>query len=189
VCASIILTPTSVRAATTVGVLLIVQVMASIAINQLGLLGVPVQSASLPRVGGAFLIVVGVAMVQRFYRREERVRLLWLPLVQRRPLLRTDGPGSRQDVGPSGIQVVYGGGHVGLMGAVANATLAAAGDVTGVMPKAFVDCEIAYMGLTRLRVVGWLDARAQAIMTELSEGFVTLPGGTGTLEGFFEILR
>jgi hypothetical protein len=75
------------------------------------------------------------------------------------------------------------------MGAVANATLAAAGDVTGVMPKAFVDCEIAYMGLTRLRVVGWLDARAQAIMTELSEGFVTLPGGTGTLEGFFEILR
>jgi len=85
--------------------------------------------------------------------------------------------------------VVYGGGHVGLMGAVANATLAAAGAVTGVMPKAFVDCEIAYMGLTRLRVVGWLDARAQAIMPELSEGFVTLPGGTGTLEGFFEILR
>jgi len=65
VCASIILTP-CLGAATTVGVLLTVQVMVSIAIDHLGLLGVPVQPASLPRFGGALLIVFGVALVQRF---------------------------------------------------------------------------------------------------------------------------
>jgi predicted Rossmann-fold nucleotide-binding protein len=73
------------------------------------------------------------------------------------------------------------------MGAVANATLAASGDVTGVMPKAFVDCEIAHMDHTRLRVVGSMRER-KAIMSELSEGSVALSGGTGTLEGFFEVL-
>ena len=87
----------------------------------------------------------------------------------------------------SGIELVYGGGHVGLMGAVANAALAAGGDVTGVMPKALVNREIAHTGLTRLHVVGSMHER-KAMMSELSEGFVALPGGTGTLEEFFEIL-
>ena len=73
------------------------------------------------------------------------------------------------------------------MGAVAKATLAAGGDVTGVMPKAFVDWEIAHMDHTRLRVVGSMRER-KAIMSELSEGPVALSGGTGTLEGFFEVL-
>jgi uncharacterized protein (TIGR00730 family) len=87
----------------------------------------------------------------------------------------------------AGIELVYGGGHVGLMGSVANAALAAGGDVTGVMPKALVEREIAHTGLTRLHVVGSMHER-KATMSELSEAFVALPGGTGTLEEFFEVL-
>ena len=86
-----------------------------------------------------------------------------------------------------GIELVYGGGHVGLMGVVANAALAAGGEVTGIMPKALVDREIAHSGLTRLHVVGSMHER-KAMMSELSQGFVALPGGTGTLEEFFEVL-
>jgi uncharacterized protein (TIGR00730 family) len=85
------------------------------------------------------------------------------------------------------IELVYGGGHVGLMGAVADAALAAGGEVTGIMPKALVDREIAHTGLTRLHVVGSMHER-KAMMSGLSEGFVVLPGGTGTLEEFFEVL-
>jgi len=87
----------------------------------------------------------------------------------------------------AGIELVYGGGHVGLMGSVADAALAAGGEVTGVIPKALVDREIAHTGLTRLHVVGSMHER-KAMMSELSEGFVALPGGTGTLEEFFEVL-
>ena len=86
-----------------------------------------------------------------------------------------------------GIELVYGGGHVGLMGAIADAALAAGGEVTGVMPRALVDREIAHTGLTRLHVVGSMHER-KAMMSELSEGFVALPGGSGTLEEFFEVL-
>ena len=87
----------------------------------------------------------------------------------------------------AGIELVYGGGHVGLMDAVADATLAAGGEVTGIMPKALVDREIAHTSLTRLHVVGSMHER-KAMMSELSEGFVALPGGSGTLEEFFEVL-
>ena len=87
----------------------------------------------------------------------------------------------------AGIELVYGGGRVGLMGAVADAALAAGGEVTGVMPKALVDRYIAHTGLTRLHVVGSMHER-KATMSELSEGFVALPGSTGTLEEFFEVL-
>ncbi len=87
----------------------------------------------------------------------------------------------------AGIELVYGGGHVGLMGAVADAALAAGGEATGVMPKALVDREIAHTGLTRLHVVGSMHER-KAMMSELSGGFVALPGGSGTLEEFFEVL-
>jgi uncharacterized protein (TIGR00730 family) len=87
----------------------------------------------------------------------------------------------------AGIELVYGGGHVGLMGSVADAALAAGGQVTGIMPKALVEREIAHTGLTRLHVVGSMHER-KATMSELSEAFVALPGGTGTLEEFFEVL-
>jgi hypothetical protein len=86
-----------------------------------------------------------------------------------------------------GIGVVYGGGRVGLMGAVADAALAAGGEVIGVIPRRLVDRELAHPGLTQLHVVGSLHER-KAKMAELAHGFVALPGGMGTLEEFAEIL-
>jgi uncharacterized protein (TIGR00730 family) len=86
----------------------------------------------------------------------------------------------------SGRRLVYGGGHVGLMGAVADAALAAGGTVVGVIPKHLVDREVAHRGLTELRVVHSMHER-KALMAELAEGFIVLPGGLGTLEEFFEI--
>jgi uncharacterized protein (TIGR00730 family) len=83
--------------------------------------------------------------------------------------------------------LVYGGGHVGLMGVVADAALEAGGEVIGVMPRSLVDREIGHKGLTKLHVVGSMHER-KALMSELSDGFVALPGGNGTLEEFFEVL-
>ena len=85
-----------------------------------------------------------------------------------------------------GITLVYGGGHVGLMGVIADSVLRAGGEAIGVMPKALVDREIGHTGLTDLRVVGSMHER-KALMSELADGFVALPGGAGTLEEFFEI--
>lgn len=85
------------------------------------------------------------------------------------------------------ITLVYGGGHVGLMGVVADASLEADGEAIGVMPKALVEREIAHTGLTKLHVVGSMHER-KALMAELSDGFIALPGGSGTLEEFFEVL-
>jgi uncharacterized protein (TIGR00730 family) len=85
-----------------------------------------------------------------------------------------------------GIDLVYGGGKVGLMGVVADAVLDAGGEVTGVIPDHMSDREIAHYGLTDLRVVGSMHER-KALMYELSDGFVALPGGLGTLEELFEI--
>ena len=89
-------------------------------------------------------------------------------------------------IATSGRRLVYGGGHVGLMGTVADAALAAGGDVIGVMPKHLVDLETAHLGLTELRVVHSMHER-KAQMADLSDGFVVLPGGVGTLEEFFEV--
>ncbi len=86
-----------------------------------------------------------------------------------------------------GITLVYGGGNVGLMGAVADAALEAGGEAVGVIPKALVDREIAHENLTKLHVVGSMHER-KALMSELSDGFIALPGGNGTLEEFFEVL-
>jgi uncharacterized protein (TIGR00730 family) len=86
----------------------------------------------------------------------------------------------------SGIGLVYGGASVGLMGAVADAVLAKGGDVIGVMPQALVDKEIAHRGLTDLRVVGSMHER-KALMVELADGFIALPGGLGTFEELFEV--
>ena len=85
----------------------------------------------------------------------------------------------------AGIGVVYGGGRVGLMGVVADATLAAGGEVIGVMPQHLVDLEIAHRGVTRLEVVSSMHER-KARMAELGDAFIALPGGAGTLEELFE---
>ncbi|QXP83657.1 TIGR00730 family Rossman fold protein [Methylococcus sp. ANG] len=84
-----------------------------------------------------------------------------------------------------GIRLVYGGASVGLMGAVADAALAAGGEVVGVIPHALVAKEIAHAGLTDLVVTGSMHER-KARMAELSDGFVALPGGIGTFEELFE---
>jgi len=86
-----------------------------------------------------------------------------------------------------GIGVVYGGGRVGLMGALADAALAAGGEVTGIIPRRLVDRELAHPGLTSLVVVETLHER-KAEMSRLADGFIALPGGWGTLEEFFEVL-
>ena len=85
-----------------------------------------------------------------------------------------------------GRRLVFGGGRVGLMGAVADATLAAGGEAIGVIPQHLVDREVAHLGLTQLRVVSSMHER-KATMAELSDVFVVLPGGIGTLEEFFEV--
>ena len=86
-----------------------------------------------------------------------------------------------------GIRLVYGGGRLGLMGAVADAALAAGGEVVGVIPRGLVDRELAHPGLTRLEVVGTLHER-KARMSELADAFTALPGGLGTLEELAEVL-
>jgi uncharacterized protein (TIGR00730 family) len=86
-----------------------------------------------------------------------------------------------------GIGLVTGGGRVGLMGAVADAALAAGGEVIGVIPEALVAWEVAHAGLTALEVVDSMHAR-KARMADLSDAFVALPGGFGTLEEFCEVL-
>ena len=82
---------------------------------------------------------------------------------------------------------MYGGGNVGLMGAVADATLAAGGEVIGVIPEALVGWEVAHTGLTDLRVVGSMHER-KALMADLADGFIALPGGFGTFEELCEVL-
>jgi hypothetical protein len=85
------------------------------------------------------------------------------------------------------IGLVYGGGNVGLMGVLADAVLAAGGHVTGVIPEALMAKEVGHRGLPDLRVVKTMHER-KALMAELADGFVALPGGIGTFEEFFEIV-
>jgi uncharacterized protein (TIGR00730 family) len=85
-----------------------------------------------------------------------------------------------------GIRLVYGGASVGLMGTIADAALEAGGEVIGVMPRALVDREIAHRALSALHVVDTMHER-KAMMADLSDAFVALPGGLGTLEELFEV--
>jgi uncharacterized protein (TIGR00730 family) len=85
-----------------------------------------------------------------------------------------------------GIGIVYGGASVGVMAALAEAVLDEMGEIIGVIPKMLVEREVAHRALTDLRVVGSMHER-KALIAELSDGFVALPGGIGTLEEFFEI--
>ena len=86
-----------------------------------------------------------------------------------------------------GLVLVYGGGNVGLMGIVADAVLGHGGEVIGVIPQQLVDWEVAHRGVTRLEVVDSMHTRKQR-MFELSDGFIALPGGFGTLDEMFEML-
>ncbi|MHB8476874.1 MAG: LOG family protein [Steroidobacteraceae bacterium] len=86
-----------------------------------------------------------------------------------------------------GIELVYGGGHVGLMGILADATLSEGGRVIGVIPQALADKEVAHSGLTELRIVRSMHER-KSVMAELSDAFLALPGGYGTWEELFEAL-
>ena len=100
-------------------------------------------------------------------------------------------PAVARDVGRTlaerGLGVVYGGGRLGLMGAVADAALDAGGEVFGVIPEVLVEAEAAHPGLTQLHVVPGMHER-KARMTELADAFVTLPGGIGTMDELFEAL-
>ena len=85
------------------------------------------------------------------------------------------------------IRLIYGGGHVGLMGVAADACLAAGGEVVGVIPQKLMEKEVGHAGLTKMHVVGTMHER-KALMTELCDGFIALPGGYGTLDELFEAL-
>jgi uncharacterized protein (TIGR00730 family) len=85
------------------------------------------------------------------------------------------------------IGLVFGGGHIGLMGALADAVLQAGGQAWGVIPQALVDKELAHRGLTELHVVQSMHER-KALMADLADAFIALPGGFGTADEFFEIL-
>lgn len=91
-----------------------------------------------------------------------------------------------QWLGQRGAQLVYGGGNTGLMGTVAQATLAAGGRVVGIMPKALVDREYANTDCTELHMVDTMHQR-KAMMAERADAFLVLPGGIGTFEEFFEV--
>jgi uncharacterized protein (TIGR00730 family) len=107
-------------------------------------------------------------------------------------------PGARPDYAQAARQLgqaladrdmglVYGGGRVGLMGEIAESVLKAGGEVTGVVPQGLVDKEVAFNELSDLRVVPSMHER-KALMVELSDAFIALPGGLGTFEEFFEVL-
>ncbi len=99
----------------------------------------------------------------------EAARLLWQTLARR------------------GLRVVFGGGQVGLMGVLADAVLDAGGEAVGVMPKALLEKEIGHQSLTELHVVSTMHER-KALMADLSDAFIALPGGYGTFEELLEVL-
>jgi uncharacterized protein (TIGR00730 family) len=90
-------------------------------------------------------------------------------------------------LGRRGIGLVFGAGHIGLMGVLADAVGAAGGETIGVIPRSLVERELAHQQLTKLHVVESMHDR-KALMAELSDAFLALPGGFGTLDEFFEIL-
>ena len=91
-----------------------------------------------------------------------------------------------RELAARGLTVVYGGGNVGMMGRLADAALVTGGDVIGVIPTALHDLELAHHGLTELRVVETMHER-KALIVEISDAFVALPGGIGTIEELTEV--
>jgi len=104
----------------------------------------------------------------------------------RRPAYTEAARGLGEALAEAGIGLVYGGASVGLMGTLADAALGAGGEVVGVMPQSLIDKEVGHPGLSDLRVVGSMHERT-ALMADLSDGFIALPGGVGTLEELFEV--
>lgn len=104
-----------------------------------------------------------------------------------RPIFRQTAEALGQAIAHQGLELVYGGASVGLMGVLADTVLAAGGRVTGVIPQFLVDKEIAHPNLSELHVVESMHQR-KALMASLADGFVALPGGFGTLEEFCEVL-
>jgi uncharacterized protein (TIGR00730 family) len=104
-----------------------------------------------------------------------------------RPIYQQAAAALGQAMARQGLELVYGGASVGLMGVLADTILAAGGRVTGVIPQFLVDKEIAHPNLSELHVVESMHQR-KALMASLSDGFVALPGGFGTLEEFCEVL-
>jgi len=102
------------------------------------------------------------------------------------PLYREAATTLGRTLAERGLTLVYGGGAVGLMGVVADAALAAGGQVIGIIPQSLERSEIGHKGLTRLEVVDGMHAR-KARMAELADAFIALPGGLGTLEELFEV--
>jgi len=103
------------------------------------------------------------------------------------PTLAAAAAGMADCLARAGIGIVYGGGRVGLMGAVADAALAAGGEVIGVIPQSLMDKELGHTGVTELHVVGSMHERKQ-LMVDLSDAFIALPGGYGTMDELFETL-
>ena len=103
------------------------------------------------------------------------------------PLYRSEAVALGRALGARGVGLVYGGAKVGLMQAVADATLAAGGHVVGVIPEVLVDLEVAHEGLSELHVTSTMHTRKE-LMGRRSDAFVVLPGGFGTLEELFEVL-
>jgi uncharacterized protein (TIGR00730 family) len=90
-----------------------------------------------------------------------------------------------EEMAERGIGLVYGGGRLGLMGVVADAVINAGGEAFGVIPQALIDLEVAHTGLTELHIVTSMHER-KAMMTDLTDAFVAIPGGIGTLDELFE---
>jgi uncharacterized protein (TIGR00730 family) len=105
----------------------------------------------------------------------------------RNPAFTTAAQDLGRELARRGIGLVYGGATVGLMGVLADAALGAGGEVIGVIPEALMVREIGHAGLTKLHVVRSMHER-KALMAELADGFVALPGGFGTFEEFFEVV-
>ncbi|MFG0381387.1 TIGR00730 family Rossman fold protein [Pseudomonas sp. zbq_18] len=103
-----------------------------------------------------------------------------------RPIYREAAEALGRGLAERGLTLVYGGGAVGLMGIVADAALAAGGEVIGIIPQSLKRAEVGHNGLTRLEVVDGMHAR-KARMAELADAFIALPGGLGTLEELFEV--
>lgn len=104
-----------------------------------------------------------------------------------RPEYRDAAESVGREISVRGLGLVYGGGRVGLMGALADAALQSGGEVIGVIPRALSSSEIAHGGLSALHVVDSMHER-KALMERLSDGFLAMPGGFGTLDELFEIL-
>lgn len=104
-----------------------------------------------------------------------------------RPVYRAVAEELGRTLAARGIGLIYGGAKVGLMGAVADATLGAGGHVVGVIPHVLVDLEVAHHGVTELHVTSTMHTR-KALMAERASAFLVLPGGIGTFEEMFEVL-